>query len=322
MKIYNLKTKQYETHAEFAAKVKRTAIALGNFDGVHIGHGRLLKAAFDETAEAAHEAKDGAASVVWTFAEPPKSHLSPSESVNSITSADEKLRLFAEYGLDYAVFEDFAAVRHLTPDEFVKSVLISKLGCVSAVCGFNFKFGAYGAGNADSLVKIMTDAGHSAVVVEPVYAGGKIVSSSAIRAMIADGDMEGAAQLLGRPFSINFPVVYGKQLGRTIGIPTVNQNFPDGHIIPRTGIYVSTCEVDGVTYRAVANVGSRPTVTDEGGVNCETHIIGYDGVLYEKCIKVSFRRRLRDEMKFASIDELKKQITADIAATVEYFESM
>jgi len=316
MKIYNLNTKEYVPHESFSSAAEQTVITLGNFDGIHVGHRQLLKTA------AAEAAQRGMSSVVWTFAESPKTTLSPSDNILVITSEEEKLRLFTEHGLDYAIFEDFSAVRNLTPTEFVKTILIDSLGCVSAIAGFNFKFGAMGTGDADTLANIMTAEKLSATVIPPVFKLNKIVSSSAIRLMIADGAMEDAETFLGRPFSINFPVVYGKQLGRTIGIPTVNQNFPEGHIIPKTGIYACTCEVGDDIFLGVANVGRRPTVTNEGGINCETHIINYNGWLYGKRIKVNFHRRLRDEVKFPNVDELKKAIAHDISNATEYFSTM
>ena len=126
---------------------------------------------------------------------------------------------------------------------------------------------------------------------------------------------------MGHPFSICLPVVHGRELGRTIGLPTINQSFPRGHIIPRHGIYACVCTVDGHRYAAVANVGVRPTVSAGEGINCETHIIGYDGDLYGESVRVSFYRRLRDEMKFSSIAELKEAIEQDVLSARAFFET-
>ena len=131
--------------------------------------------------------------------------------------------------------------------------------------------------------------------------------------------METAQALLGHPFSVCFPVIQGKQLGRTIGIPTINQVFPEGHIVPSRGIYACSCFVDGEIYPAAANVGVRPTVEDQGTVNCETHIINYEGDLYNKEVRIEFYCKLREEMKFDSLDALRRQIKIDISATLEYF---
>lgn len=320
MTIYNLHTKKYESpDISKIGKIPMVA-ALGSFDGVHIGHQRLIKAA---VADAEYR---NAVSAAWMFSSLPKNMMisDPSEFVHIITSNDEKLRLFAELGLDYAVFEDFSSVRNFSPSQFVSDVLIKSLSCVSAVCGFNFRFGARGVGDSDTLAEIMNQNGCSVTVIPPVFYQKKIVSSSAIRLMIADGAMEDAEKLLGHTFSISFPVVSGKQLGRTIGIPTINQNFPEGHIIPKTGIYACTCEVGEDIFLGVSNVGMRPTV-DIGAtpkINCETHIINYNGWLYGKNIRVNFYKRLRDEKKFSGIDELKEAISNDIKNAVDYFSLM
>ena len=285
--------------------------ALGNFDGVHTGHAALISRAVEYAR--AH----GIKSAVWTFSDD-TAVLPNKPGVHCITDLVEKLELIRGLGVDYVLLEDFSRVRDYTPERFVRELLIKECGAVCAVCGFNFRFGAGGLGTGDTLRELM--APRECIVVPPVYIGDKLVSSTAIRRLIKEGDMEGTAQMLGRPFSIDFPVVKGKQLGRTIGIPTINQNFPDGHVIPKGGIYACTVDVAGETLLGVANVGTRPTiVNDTHAVNCETHIINYNGWLYGKNIKVAFHHRLRDEIRFDGIEALRAQIERDIAATVNYF---
>lgn len=320
MIIYNFHTREFEPHDKSEIGTRDVVAALGSFDGVHIGHQKLIETAVAEAK------RRGILSVVWMFSELPRNSMlsSMGQSVPIITSIEEKLYLFSFLGLDYALFEDFSAVRNLTPAQFTKNVLIDSLRCVNAICGFNFRFGAGGAGDSDMLIKTISEAGYSATVVPPVYYQNKIVSSSAVRQMISDGAAEDAYHLLGRAFSINFPVVYGNQLGRTINIPTINQNFPEGHIIPKIGIYACTCEVGDDIFLGVSNIGIRPTV-DRGGtnrVNCETHIIKYNGWLYGKNIRVNFYKRLRDERKFSGVDELREMISRDIANTIDYFSAM
>lgn len=286
------------------------SVALGNFDGVHIGHRRLLDA-----ARAAAQAVPGCASAVWTF-----TALAKEDSfIPTLTAPEEKLRQFAAAGVEYAIFEDFATVRGETPETFTREYLLSRLHAAAVVVGFNFRFGRGGTGNADQLREILARAHVPLTVVDPVMAGRAPVSSTRIRAAIADGDMETANALLGRPFSICFPVLYGNQLGRTIGLPTINQNFPAGHIIPRRGIYACICTVGARRYAGVANIGVRPSVPGDGHINCETHIIDYDGFLYGKSIRVEFCHRLRDERKFPSIEALKTAIRADVQSTRTYF---
>lgn len=287
------------------------SVALGNFDGVHIGHAELIRRTLE------YAKKNGIKSAVWTFADA-ESALPNKPGTLSLTTTDEKLSLITKLGVDYAILADFESVRNLSPEEFVSDILIKKCRAEAAVCGFNFRFGKGGAGDAMTLQKLMAE--RECIVVDPVHARGGLVSSSAIRQIIESGDMEATAEMLGRPFSVTLPVTVGKRLGRRIGIPTINQNFPDGHIIPATGIYACTVKTPDGTYLGAANVGFRPTV--ESGVNranCETHIIGYDGCLYGKNLKVSFYKRLRGEEKFPSLDELKAQIQADIEETKNYF---
>lgn len=286
------------------------AVALGNFDGVHRGHRQLLTAVREEAARLC------CASAVWTF-----TSLAKEGAIPALTTSEEKLRVIAGAGVDYAVLEDFDAVRHLTPAEFAEGYLLDRLCCAAAVCGFNFRFGRDGAGDAETLAACLARRGIPVRVIAPVADACGIVSSTRIRAAVTAGDMETAAALLGRPFSIRFPVVHGHRLGRTIGVPTVNQEFPEGHIRPGRGIYACVCTVDGCAYAAVTNVGARPTVSDSGRVNCETHILDYDGDLYGKSVRVSFLHRLRDEERFADVTALKERIVLDIAEVRRYFSA-
>ena len=281
------------------------AVVLGNFDGVHLGHRKLFWRA---------RSLGLPATVVWTFTTLAK----PAAPAPHLTDTAERLRQFASCGADYAVLEEFSAVQNLSPAEFVKRHLLEKLHAGAVVCGFNFRFGKGGAGDAELLRDLLREAEVPVWIEDAVFWQNRIVSSSAVRGCVLEGDMETAAALLGRPFSICFPVVRGKQLGRTIGIPTINQQFPAGHIIPRRGIYACTCTVGGDIFLGVANVGVRPTVTDGNApVNCETHIINYNGLLYGKEIRVEFLRCLRPERRFGTMEELHRQIERDIATARE-----
>lgn len=278
-------------------------VALGNFDGVHKGHRALFDACTGVKA-------------VWTFSSLAK----PGEEIPFITDTKTRLRYFAECGLDYAVLEDFERVREMTPEDFVSEYLVKKLKIRRAVCGFNFRFGYRGAGDADTLVSLLSARGVSCTVKSPVFSRGRLVSSSSVREAILGGDMELAEELLGHPFAIEFPVIHGERLGRTIGVPTINQDFPKGHIIPRGGIYACAVTVGDDVFLGVANVGTRPTVSTSGKVNCETHIIDYSGILYGKEIRVEFYRRLRDEKRFDSVEGLKEQIGRDVSDTLDFFQ--
>lgn len=321
MDVYNLHTMKKEegagspllaerTGASEIASL-RTVVALGSFDGVHEGHAALILRAVD------YAKRNKIYSAVWTFADD-ASVLPNKKGVRVLTTLSEKLSLIASLGVDFALLEDFSHVCDYMPERFVSELLKRDCGAVCAVCGFNFRFGKNGLGDCDTLRELMSP--YECIVVPPVYKGGRLASSSAIRLLIEAGEIEEAALLLGRPFFIDFPVVRGKQLGRTIGIPTINQNFPEGHIIPKNGIYACTVDIGGDIFLGVSNVGVRPTVEDGfRSINCETHIINYNGWLYGKNIKVSFYKRLRDEIKFSGVDDLKAQIGFDIDAAIAYF---
>ncbi len=283
------------------------AIALGNFDGVHRGHQKL----FELAGEKGHK------KVAWTFTTLAK----PGLVVPYLTDMKAKLALFKEYGLDYAIFEEFESVRELDYICFARKYLVENFSPARVVCGFNFRFGHKGVGDAEMLRDLLSEIGVDVDVMQPVFRHSKTVSSSAIRVAVMLGDMDGAFDLLGHPFSVNFPVCHGKELGRKLGIPTINQNFPEGHIIPRHGIYACTASVDGNIYIAVTNIGTRPTVSGNY-VNCETHIINYSGDLYDKEVKIDFYGYLRDEMRFGSVDELASQIRKDIESAKDFFAQL
>lgn len=285
------------------------AAALGNFDGVHIGHRALVSKAVD----IAHSR--GIMSAVITFSERPGKVLGKDNS-SAITTLNERFSEFEALGVDVTYLFDFSEICELSAKEFVKDVLLNKLNVKHAVCGYNFRFGKNGVGNPESLLDLMAG---NATIVKPILIGNTPVSSTLIRQSIENGELEFAAELLGRPFSVNFPVVHGKELGRTIGVPTVNQNFPNGHIVPASGVYISKITVDGHKYSGVSNVGRRPTVENTDTVNLETHIIGFSRLLYGMNLKIELFKKIRDEKKFSSVEELKNQIILDIKKVNDYF---
>ena len=203
-------------------------LCLGNFDGVHRGHQQLF-----ECAREIKDAKKASCTCAWTFTSIAKADF----SVPFLTDMSAKLAFFAEYGLDYAVFEEFSSVCNMNASEFVSSYLCESLKAAGVICGFNFRFGKGGEGNCDLLSSLAESNGIYCAVVDAVVSDGEVISSTLIREYIASGNISGAAKLLGHPFSIQFPVLHGNELGRTMGIPTINQSFPEGHIIPCMGIY-------------------------------------------------------------------------------------
>lgn len=289
-------------------------LCLGNFDGVHIGHRALIdRTVLEKSQEAAKYS--GILGGAWCFRQPPADFLSESPPPR-ITDTDEKLRLLADAGLDVAVLADFPTYRDMSPESFVSDLLTGECNCKRAVCGFNFRFGRGGKGTPD----VLRGLPDGVAVLDPVRSDGVTVSSSAIRRLLLTGDVETANTMLGRPFSICLPVIYGRRLGSRIGSPTINQSFTDGVIIPAHGVYVGTAETaDGRVHRAAINVGTNPTVKDDGRVVCETHLLDFDGDIYGERVRVSFLSRLRGEIRFGSTNELADAIKKDIAKAEDYF---
>jgi len=281
--------------------VKKHVIALGNFDGVHIGHQKLLETTISESI------KLNAIPAVWSL---------KYENRQYITTIPEKVELFKSFGIQTAIFEEFNNIREYSPERFVKEILIDKYNCVTAVCGFNFRFGHNVSGTAETLRRLI-----NCVIVPPVTYNNEIISSTLIRELIADGDMEHVRKILGHPYSVKNTVIAGKRLGHKIGTPTVNQKFPEGQIIPAYGVYCTRCTIDNVIYDCVTNVGVKPTVNISDQVICETHIIGYNDDLYGEKLKIDFYKYLRSEKKFDSLDELKRAIDSDIKKSEEYFKN-
>ncbi len=307
MKIVDLKNNKVVENIE-----KPIVLLLGNFDGVHEGHSKLVESAVDEGKRL------GIKVGVWTFEKHPLCFLG--NGVLTLTDNNEKNKIFAEKGIDYIIYEDFMESKDIEALDFVNNVLIEKYDCRTAVCGFNFKFGKQGKGKPEFLKEIMESKGRNAIIVLPVCKMEKVVSSTEIRGFLEKGLVEEAATMLGRPYSIELPVMRGNELGRTIGIPTINQKFPEGKMILKNGIYACKCVVEDKEYLGVANVGSRPTVNNnKNDVNCETHIIDFTGWLYGKDVRVQFYKRLRDEKRFDSLEDLKIAVLKDIEKTKEYF---
>lgn len=281
---------------------------LGYFDGVHRGHRALIKRAV-ECADGKKNGEDDRKVVVWSFDSLPKGDI--------LTNNAEKCALLHEYGVDYAVFEDFNRLRGLDGRTFFCDVIVSRHHPSAVVCGYNFRFGRGAAWTSDDLCRFAEEAGIDCAVVPHVELEGTAVSSTAIRSLITSGDVKEAAHLLGRFYSVTLPVVHGHQIGRTIGHPTINQILPPGRIAPSRGVYSCIVEFTDKTgvrrvLDGVCNIGSRPTVNrDAADVTLETYIFDFSGDLYDVVIRTSFCEKLRDERKFASVDELAAQIKRD-----------
>ncbi len=286
-------------------KQNNTSVALGQFDGLHIGHREVILAA----------EREGLKTTVLTF----KRGTLKKGDDRFLTTDEQRERIFADYGVELLCEPDFSEIRGLSAESFVRDILVDRLGAKHVVCGFNYRFGNGAKGNADMLRQLCAEHGIDCTVVPSVEVDGKSVSSSAIRAFLDEGDAESAAAMLGRPFAYELEVVGGRHLGRTLGAPTINQMFPEGFICPKYGVYASFAEVDGNRYCAVTNIGIKPTVGSDKPLS-ETWICDYSGDLYGRKIKVNLVKYLRPEQKFPSIEALKEAILADGEKSRRLFE--
>ena len=292
----------------------KTIYALGFFDGVHRGHGALLDAC-REMAE-----RYGCRAGAVTFGTHPEA-LVRGQAPILLSVPEERERLMRElYGMDTVVTLPFdEALRNMSWVDFLV-MLGNEYGAMGFVCGDDFRFGKGGKGNADLLAEYCAVENLPWAVIPEQLLDGRRVSSTYIRSQIEAGDMETAVRFLGHPFAIRGKVVHGHQLGRTIGIPTANLLLPKELVSPRFGVYACRAVVDGESYAAVTNVGTRPTVNGEG-VTVEPWILDFEGDLYGREITLEFHRFLRPEMKFPDLAALQAEIRKNAGETRQYFEN-
>jgi riboflavin kinase / FMN adenylyltransferase len=279
------------------------AVAVGTFDGVHLGHRAVLATVRGGSARPA----------VLTFTNHPATVLRPEEPLPLLTSLDDRLRLIADAGIVVAAVVEFdSAFRELGPEEFVDRYLVAGLGAVLVAVGEGFRFGRGAAGSVTTLRDLGADRGFTVAEIAPVTRKGTQVRSSIIRSLLADGDVAAASAMLGRPHEVVGTVVRGDGRGRTIGIPTANVAVDEGTAMPGRGVYAVTADVAGERHPGVANLGVRPTFGGEDPT-LEVHVFDFDGDVYGAPIRVGFVDRIRDERRFDSVDDLVAQIHADMA---------
>jgi riboflavin kinase/FMN adenylyltransferase len=280
-------------------------VALGNFDGVHLGHQAIFERA------RSHAVRLGIPLVCYTFQPHPTLELKPQSPLKLLMTYDEKRELIATLGVDRCVEERFTLeFSQTTAADFFHHILLERLHARVIVVGTNFNFGRNREGSTRSLEEGCRAAGVSLEAVPPLEWEGRAVSSSRIRESLSKGDVRGAAQMLGRSFFYRSEVVHGDKRGRTIGFPTANMRCADKFPL-RPGVYASSILWQGVEHPSVTNIGTRPTF-DASELRIETHILDRDFDLYGEKLEVRFHERIRDERKFSSIDELKQQIASDV----------
>ena len=288
---------------------ERTVIALGFFDGVHIGHGALLR----KTVERARELN--ATSAAFTFDRAPKEFVT-GVAVPLLTGVDERRALIRElYGIARTIVAPFDNAMMTMPWRSFLELLVSRHGAVHLVAGHDYRFGYKNEGTPDILRAWCAEHGLGCDIIPKVEFHGVTVSSTHIRALVEAGDMAGAAAFLGHPYTVIGTVKHGKHLGTEELFPTVNLMPEPWRVLPRFGVYaVRVMLDDGTVYPGVTNVGIRPTIVDDNRVTIETNLIDFDGDLYGKELKIEFLRYLRGEKKFSSMAELHAQIARDIDA--------
>mgnify|MGYP000038389405 FL=1 len=282
-----------------------TAVTLGKFDGVHIGHQKLISIVKEKAIQ------NDVLSVAFTFDRIPLS-ICPQNFQHFITTNTERKRIMEEYGLDVEVEYPFTErLMNTEPEEFIKHIIIGKLNAKYVVVGTDYRFGKNRLGNVDMLIEKGPEYGFETIVVEKEKYQEREISSTYVREELKLGHMETANMLLGRPYSIYGIVAKGNQLGRTIDIPTVNIYPSESKLLPPNGVYASVTEFDGKKYYGVTNVGTKPTVSDDFEISVETNIFDFDRDIYGKSINVSLMHFLRPEMKFESIEALQNQMKSD-----------
>lgn len=278
-----------------------TALTLGVFDGVHLGHRQLLTRAF---------AHDGTHAVI-TFDPHPVEVLAPGTSPRLITNIDERLGLLEGLGAELVAVLDLAEVRDFRPEQFVSEILLGKLAVSALTVGDDYQFGKDRAGDVGFLTEAGKRGGFDVDVVGMIAEGGQTVSSSRIRSLIEAGSVSDAAALLGSRYRVTGPVVDGDKRGRDIGYPTANLRPVERKVTPGNGVYATVTSVDGTNHMSATNVGTRPTFG--GGERLiEAHILDFEGDLYGEEITVEFVERLRPELEFKSVGELLEHMEEDV----------
>ncbi len=293
----------------------KTAVSLGNYDGVHLGHQAVLK----RTVELGH--LSGIPSVAVTFDPVPKKILTPETAPPLIQTLGQRLKKLESLGLDCAVVVAFNRIlAQKKPDEFIQDFLIDRMRIKHFVVGENFSFGHQKRGNLQLLRKMGQISDFTVEGIPEIVRNGLRISSSQIRDFVQQGNMEEATSFLGRPFALTGIVVEGEHLGAKLGIPTANLDV-ENEILPAKGVYVCLVHVDGEAIPAVTNVGLRPTF-DGSRLTVEAHLLDHSSDLYGLKIEIQFLRKLRDEIRFNGVEALKIQIHSDIAATRAYLSGI
>lgn len=302
-----------ELNQDIAASV----VTIGNFDGVHLGHQELIKTVYRE-AQA-----EGVGGVVYTFHPHPVKVLHPERPTQRLFDLKDQKEQFEKMGMRFVVVEPFTVEFSKTPpDQFISNFIFEKLKPKCLVVGHDFSFGSDRQGNLSYLESFCRLKGIKLIIIPPFRLNGMVVSSTQIREALQTGDVAKAESYLGRDYYLRGHVEEGFRRGRTIGVPTANIT-PDVEFIPRRGVYCTFTKVQGHLYPSITNIGYNPTFSEEGKVSplkIESHLLDFNAHLYGQEVEVVLKKFIRDERKFAGLEELKAQIHQDIATARAWFE--
>lgn len=309
---YYAEDELFDRHDLDSLKLENTAVALGVFDAMHLGHLDII----DEVVNYAKS--NGLKSVVYMFRNIPKSVITKTD-IKNVNLFKKRLHILMQRGVDIVVAERFTEeYMKISYTDFVKNYLVDKFDAKYVCAGFNYHFGYKGLGDTEKLKNLCSGYGIK-VHIAKCKSLEEPVSSTLIRELIANGKVEEAGKYLGRPFSVTRQIEHGDSIGHTIGFPTANIELPDFHIVPKFGVYITRAKVKGEWHPAITNVGGKPTV----GTNkpcIETYILNFNDDVYGEEIEIEFRRFIRSITKFDNLDELKNQLELDKKAAREYFE--
>ncbi|MFV0464780.1 MAG: bifunctional riboflavin kinase/FAD synthetase [Lachnospiraceae bacterium] len=294
---------------------KNSAISLGKFDGIHRGHDKLI-------AYLRKKKEQGYATVIFTFDIATKNTMDGTIHESVLTTNLEKQHLFESLGIDYLIECPFIPeITSMEPEDFVR-MLVADLNVKFIVAGKDFRFGHNRRGDYKMLRKLAKIYHYEVKIFDKVADLGREISSTYIREEIAAGNLTHSNQLLGYPYFIEGTVIYGKQIGRTLDIPTLNMIPGEGKLLLPFGVYVTRTIYNGTCYEGITNIGQKPTIEGIHPIGIETHLFDFNEMIYGAFIKVEFLHKIREEVKFSSLEELKKQMAVDIAEAKKYYTNV
>lgn len=293
-----------------------TACGIGNFDGIHLGHQKLVQTLLQYSQLRKLD------SLIFTFDPHPSTVLSPNNSAKLIFKQNKKRQIMESYGIHHFVLAPFTQeFSRMEYKDFIYNVLIDKCRAKVVVIGFNYKFGYKGLGTAENLKRLCNEAGVDTIIVPPVTYKGNIVSSTFIRSLLEKGDVKSAAEYIGRPFTIEGFVTHGKGIGKRLGFPTANISVDSELVLPAKGVYAVLVAWNNNIFKGVANLGTKPTFNGNDIV-LEIHLFDFNGKLYGEKLEVSFIHNLRSEVKFDKPEDLAKQVQRDLLSAKEILSAI